>query len=358
MTLVRILAAILMVTVLPMTVGTIFLPLKEKGARLLFAWIFGQIFLWCGFLFVCVPMVLLNQDFTQVGRAYGLFCGAFFLLSCLLLFVRRKEIFPLHRKDGTKQGKDRLSILLWCVFGAFLLVQLICVFTLMYEDGDDAFYVAITTYSKELKTLYRNIPYTGAYTGLDARHSLAPFPVWVAVFAEVAGQSGAVTAHILMPILILLMTYGLYYLLGEELLGRSEGDGGWRMPAYMCFAALLVTFGGYSIYSAENFLIVRAGQGKAVLANVIIPALLCLTAILMSRLEQKKKIPWTLYLILGAVMTAGCLCSTLGSFLLCVFFGVAALCALIAYRRWTLIAGTFCTVLVPLAMMALYVALG
>ena len=362
MTVIRMVLAIIMVTVLPAMIGTIYLPIKEKGTKWLFAWICGQISLWAGFLFVCVPMVLFYQEFVWVKRVYFMFCAAATVLATVIYFFRR------GKKSGGEAGKKargvekiagkRTSIILWCIFAALILIQVFCVFYLSYEDGDDSYYVAITTYGKEVGTLYRNVPYTGVYTELDFRHSLAPFPVWVAVWADVAGLSGAVTAHVLMPLLILAITYGLFYLLGEGLFGEGTREDSWKMPLFMCFSALLVLFGGYSIYSAENFLIVRAGQGKAVLANVVIPALLYAALLLLQRLEKKEKTPVSLWLLFCAIMTTGCLCSTLGSFLLCVFLGIVALCALVVYRRWRMLPGVAAAFIVPATMAALYVFFG
>ncbi len=361
MTVIRVILAIMMVTILPAAVGSMFLPLKKEGAGLLHAWIYGQVVLWAGFLFVCVPMILLDLQFPQVEGAYLGLCGLLLLMAGACRLLRRKKQGTQSGAGNDGPGKGGVGVRpafhwLWLLFAALFLVQIFCVFFLAYEDGDDSYYVAITTYSKEVKTLYRNIPYTGAYTGLDLRHSLAPFPVWVAVLADVAGLSGATTAHVMMPILVLCMTYGLFGLLGEKLLG--EGRESWKMPLFLSFCALLVLFGGYSIYSAENFLLVRAGQGKAVLANVVIPALLYLTVLLLERLEKKEAVPVRLWVLLCATMTTGCLCSTLGTFLLCVFLGVAVLCAIVAYRRWRLIFGTAAALVMPALMAALYVLLG
>ena len=366
MTVIRILLAIMMITVLPATVGMIFRPARSEGRGVLFAWIYGQICLWAAFLVICVPMVLTGAMFPQVELAYFSVCGAAFVFALILLFVRRKKAVHAagEKTFGAKKagengraGHDKAAMALWCVFASFVLLQVFCGFYLQYEDGDDAYYVAITSYSKEVHALYRNIPYTGAYTGLDLRHALAPLPVWVGVLADVAGLSGAITAHVVMPILILCMTYGLYYLLGENLMGEEKKKS-WTMPLFMSFAALLVTFGGYSIYSAENFLIVRAGQGKAVLANVVIPALVYLTSLLLHRLEKRENVQASLWALICATMTAGCLCSTLGTFLLCVFICVASVCAVIAYRRWTILFGVVISMLMPVVMASLYVALG
>ena len=45
------------------------------------------------------------------------------------------------------------------------------------------------------------------------------------------------------------------------------------IPFFMILTELLLLFGGYSVYSVENFVMVRASQGKAILAGIILPFL-------------------------------------------------------------------------------------
>lgn len=359
MTVLRILLTCIMLTILPMAVGTLFLPLKEeKGARPLFAWIAGQMTLWAGFQAICVPAILRKLKAAQVMKAYFVFCVLLLLTAGVTALLRKgKRPAKMKWRGLTREKGGRIPLLLWGIFAVLCAIQVFCVFFLAYEEGDDAFYVAITTFSRELGTLYDKIPYTGEGTVLDARHALAPFPVWVAVPAVLSGLSGAATAHVVMPLFILAMAYGIYYLLGEKLLKSDGADHGWKMPLFMCFVSLLVTYGGYSVYSAENFLIVRAGQGKAVLANVVIPFSLYLLVLLLERLERKEKVRGLLWLLLFVVMTAGCLCSTLGSFLLCIPLGIATFCGMISYGRWKIVAGMIFAMLMPVLMAAAYVLL-
>ena len=46
-----------------------------------------------------------------------------------------------------------------------------------YQDGDDAYYVAISTLTESSNTLYELMPYSMGATGFDMRHGLAPTPV-------------------------------------------------------------------------------------------------------------------------------------------------------------------------------------
>lgn len=60
--------------------------------------------------------------------------------------------------------------------GVLLLVQLVLAVLMVYGDGDDAYYVAISAAAEESGRMYQKIPYTGMHTELDVRHGLAPFP--------------------------------------------------------------------------------------------------------------------------------------------------------------------------------------
>ena len=358
---IRIIFTCIWMTIFPMAIGGVFLPLKERGGRLLFAWIYGQLTLWTGFQMICVPMILLEKNYEQIRTAYAVFCA--------LLLAAAGIVCALHGKKGVSKGmglagvraalaeKSRSVLLLWLLFACLFLIQIFCVFYLSYEDGDDAFYVAITTYCRGGKMPYRVLPYTGGSTSLDARHALAPFPVWVAILAEISGFSGAATAHVLMPLLILSLTYGLFYLLGEKWIGTDAPEEQWKLPLFLVIAALLVMFGGYSIYTPENFLLVRASQGKTVLGNVILPANLYLLLLFMERMEQKKKVTALLVLAFFVTVTAGCLCSSLGGVLLGFSMGITLLCSLIGYGRWKAILGLLPTLLVPAMITVIYVLL-
>lgn len=358
---IKILLACAGITIFPWVVGRPLAPSRERGGRLLFSWIYGQLVLWAAFLVLSVPMILIGKNYAQVRTAYAYVCVALFVIACgatLFPWLRRRKTGEGAGADGKMEpwlGKKRWTQALWVAFACILLVQVLCALFLAYEDGDDAYYVAITTYCQGEKPLYRIIPYTGFTTELQARHALAPFPVWVAILAEASGLSGAATSHVMMPLLVLLMTYGLYALIGRRLFQTQTEQGkGWTLPLFLCFVALLIMFGGYSIYSPENFLVVRAAQGKAVLANVVIPALVYAMMLLLEALENQEKVPSRLWVVLFAIMTTGCLCSSLGGFLLCIFLGLTVFCACICYHRWKLMVGAFVTMLVPMVVAALY----
>lgn len=356
---VKILVTLIVVTAVALWTGTLLIPLEGKNARLPFCWISGQILLWAGFQCICVPAILTQRTFSEMEDFFFFYVGALVLLAGIAAAIRRQKSkkSPAVVKEKLSGRKSRTGLALWAVFALLLGIQLFLLCYLSYDEGDDAYYVAVATNGVSDQYMYFKNPYTGETVGLDARHALAPLPMWVSVIARFSGLSGAATAHVTLPLLLVPMTYCVYYLIGRKLFGGKKTDRDWEMPLFMCFTALLVLFGGYSLYSAENFLLVRGAQGKSVLANLIIPFLFYQMFVMLEKLEQGEKVKKLSWVLLGLTMVAGCLCSTLGSLLVCMLLGISTVCAAMAYHRWGVLLGASLCSVTPVLFACLYVLL-
>lgn len=331
MMLTGILILCLWLLVIPTAIGTIFTGVDKQAKKPPFLWISGQVCLWAGFQLICVPLVLLQKDYIYVVRLFGLYAAGMLMLAAVLYFVRRKKT-AIHLVTEAGQRK-RSEYIVWIIFAGLLLFQLVQAVRMTYADGDDAYYVAMTSVTENANTMYRKLPYTGGTTELDARHGLAPFPVWIAFLADVSGVRPVSAAHVAVPVALIAMTYGIFYLLGDRIFAKKRES----VPVFLVFTELLVLFGDYSFYTAENFMIARSRQGKAALGNIIIPLLLLLLLHLMERVQEQERIAVGYWILLAGVMTAGCLCSTLGALLACMLVGITGLCGAFCYRKWKLL---------------------
>lgn len=321
----------LLLLAVPAVVGGLFGNIDKYGGNLIFRWISGQFLLWAGFQLICVPLILRQQSLTLLT---GLFSGYTAVLALLAVAVevwrrKRKEAFrPQGGKGGRKGGEGAV---LWAVFGALLLFQLVQAVRLAYADTDDAYYVSVATVAENSDTMYQVLPYTGGGGGtvLDSRHGLAPFPIWIAYLARVSGMRTVTVAQVVLPVALIAMTYGIYYLFAAELF-EDRRD---KQALFLIFTEILVLFGNYSIYTVENFMIARSRQGKAALGNIVIPFLLLLLLLLLRKLQEKERIPALLYLLFGAIIMTGCLCSTLGVLLMCMAVGLTGILGAVCYRR-------------------------
>lgn len=315
-----------------------------------FMWISGMLVQWAVFQAICVVFVLAETvlkreifpagNFVSVVWCYGISSAILAAVSAVAGRVCiRKSGKSVVVETGTA-GKKKKEILLWGVFALLLAAQLFLMAFLAFADGDDAYYVASSVIMEESNTLYEKLPYTGGSTGVDIRHGMAPFPVWISFLARVSGMHAAAVSHLILPLVLLPMTYALYGLIGREVCrGKKE-----MLPVYMIFVSLLILWGNYSLYTAETFLMTRTRQGKAALGNIVLPMALWLLIRAGEQLQQKKKVETIYWALLFSTVTAACLCSTLGTFLMLVFMGFWGLCQIWCNRCFR--------ILLPLAVCA------
>ncbi len=355
---------ILWLGLIPLAVGAIpavFVDKKQQNIG--FMWTTGYILLWAVFQVLCVGLILTEgvtwEGFFQTHFPYVIYA---FLAVGIVLAAVGGGAWCLHcKKQKNALGVPKLEILknkkaavFWGIFLLLLGIQLVCSVTMRYADGDDAYYVAVSTITESSNTMYKIQPYSVGSTGLNTRHSLAPFPIWIAFLARISGCHTTAVAHTVVSTILIFMTYVIYAQIGKLLFAEKKE----MLPVFLSFTALLVIFGDYSIYTPENFMIARSRQGKAALGNIIVPMVILLFLLLFERIKEQKKTEWMLWILLGATVTSACLCSTLGTFLMCLFLGIIGLCAGLVYRRWELIWKTALCCSPAMVYAVLYFAVG
>lgn len=367
MTIIGVAMLVLWLFVIPLGIGLIpagFVDKKQKDIS--FMWTTGYILMWAIFQIICVPLILLEGE----GQAYFPYVVYTFGGACALLAVTgviRTAVTGISGKTkGDRQAvageataiqssPSSISYKIWWGAAVLLIgIQLVLSVCMHYADGDDAFYVAVSNLTEGSDTMYKLMPYSVGGTGINRRHSLAPFPIWIAFLSRVSGVHTAIVAHTVVATVLIFMTYVIFYQIGRCLFRDKKQ----YLPVFVAFTALLVIFGDYSIYSVENFMIARSRQGKAALGNIIIPMVVFLFLEIFEKIQMQQKIEWMMWVLLTAVVTAACLCSTLGTFLMCLFLGVIGLCAGAVYRRWSLILKTACCCIPALLFCALYFVIG
>lgn len=339
---------------IPIIIGKLFVDTAKGIERWLFAWVSGQIVLWAVFLVLSVPLILLEKSFTLLCTCFNIATALLLIASAGILLVKHKKEKCTERSIVEKeQPGNALCYVLWAVFGALLLLQLILTVFLAYEEGDDAFYIAVSTITESSNTMYKTLPYIGMATGLDARHGLAPFPIWVAYLARITGMPAVTVGQIVLPLVLIVMAYGIYYLMGKRLFHTKKE----QVALFMVLVAVLILFGGYSVYSAENFLLVRASQGKAVIANIVIPFMFYLLFLLLEKMQKQETQTQKQWIVLVFTMMTGCLCSTMGTVLTCILLAVVGCCMAVAYRKWKVLLPIALCCAIPMGMALLYYTL-
>ena len=159
------------------------------------------------------------------------------------------------------------SIFIWLLFAGLLIFQLYMAVTRAPFDGDDAFYVVESLLAQQAEVMNTILPYTGITTELEFRHAMAVFTMWIAFLARESHIHATIVSHTLLPLVLIPLVYLIYMEIGRILL-RDRRE---LLPMFMVIMALLMMFGNTSIYTAETFLMMRTWQGKAMVANLILP---------------------------------------------------------------------------------------
>lgn len=261
----------------------------------------------------------------------------------------------------------------WLVFFALLGFQLYKAVAYASFDGDDAYYVVESLIAQEAGVMYRILPLTGGSTGLDVRHAMAVFPMWVAYIAVRAGVHATVVSHVVMPLVLIPLTYLLFYEIGRMLFmetpwtdgkqagadKRQEGRGNVfhreNLPTFMIIMAVFQIFGNVSIYTNETFFLTRTWQGKAVAGALVIPALVWVFLQIYDRGVKNGRTDAGIWILFVCVnMTAG-VCSSIAVFLVCILVAVTTFCLAVAERDWKILFKVGAACIPNVAYMAVYV---
>ncbi len=173
--------------------------------------------------------------------------------------------FSWLRREPYDTWEGRILLVLFLLLVGF---QLYMAFTRASFDGDDAYYVVQALTAQQTDTLYRIDPNRGVSMPLDARHALALFPIWEAFVGTMCGIHATIMAHSVAPLLLIPLTYLIYYEIGRELFCSKKR----LIPMFIVLMALWQMFGNVSIYTTETFFLTRTWQGKSFAGNFIIPA--------------------------------------------------------------------------------------
>ena len=271
--------------VIPMGLGLLFRKAPEKeqlpeklqttGVTLIIGYLISFTLL----EIVGIPVMLLSvyHGYSRMVILYAVLQISGAIAGFELWLYRKKKIkkisdtlkemrrFPWLRREPYDNWEGRILLVLFLLLVGF---QLYMAFTRASFDGDDAYYVVQALTAQQTDTLYRIDPNRGVSMPLDARHALALFPIWEAYVGTMCGIHATIMAHSVAPLLLIPLTYLIFYEIGRELFGNKKR----LLPMFSALMALWQMFGNVSIYTTETFFLTRTWQGKSFAGNFIIPA--------------------------------------------------------------------------------------
>ena len=357
--------------VIPFCIGLIpvnFISPRRRNPGLLF--LAGYFCMWALFALAAIPAVLwVEYDNFKVASAVFTVLSISCAILGLFLWYRNRAADeesllgtkPINdtsviKRAGLKnllKGMLRADRIEWLLFFLLLGFQLYKAAAFASFDGDDAYYVVESLLAQETGTMYRILPYTGGSTGLDVRHILAVFPMWVAFVAVKAGIHATIVSHVVMPFVLIPLAYLLYYEMGKFLFDPGE-----TIPVFMIIMAMFQIFGNVSIYTNETFFLTRTWQGKAVAGSLVIPAVLWLFLLLCEERGREKKTDAGLWLLFVCInMTAG-ICSSIAVFLISILTALTAFVLMITRKDIRLFLQFGAACIPNVIYMGIYVVMG
>ena len=220
------------------------------------------------FQIVAVPVILLETwGFPRIVTIYSILLAVLSAAGLIFGFpVLRGMAADAYALIAKKKRPSVETALYWVIAVGLILFQMYMAYTHEFFDGDDAYYVAQSVIAEQTDVLYRILPYTGLSTALDYRHALAALPIWEAYLARITGIHPAIIAHSVLPLLLIPLTYLVYYRIGMRLF-----KGAFRKTAvFLILVSLLQIFGNTSIYTNATFFLMRTWQGKSILCNLVL----------------------------------------------------------------------------------------
>lgn len=320
--------------------------IHSKDHRPLSIILYGYLLMFSLFWLTSVPIILINhQKFSLVVWIYGieliLFSTVGFVLGLRKYLIRKRSNQKLFHLKKQLKKYDKLSLALWGLFFLMLVYQLYKSVLHTSFDGDDAYYVAIANIANQQNNMYGIIPYNGISTSLQVQHAIAPLPIFTAFIARVSGIHSTIINHLVMPFVLIPLTYYVYFLVGERLFYKNKNG----IPVFLILISLLQIYGDISIYTKEKFFLTRTWQGKSVYANLILTMIFFLMLSLAERQHKQDKSNTEkriavfyeskrdIWFFLCLTNAAGCLMTSMSAIISCFFLGISGILIAIRYKN-------------------------
>lgn len=289
---------------IPFTMGLFFINKNMKIREKVLVSFFSGLMLQLSITqFIAFPLIILKCSFTTVEIIWVILIV---ILCIYSIYYNFGKIIILKNEIKIKIKMDLKRILNVPLLIAIILIcfQMFYPTNYMHVDDDDSTYVVNVTTTIQTNTMFVYDPYTGEkYSEFPERYGYYSHPIYYAIVSNLSSIHPAILMHTVLPSIYILMVYFLYYLMGIYLFKNNNIKIGW----FILFFSILNIFGNYSVYTSSSFLLFRIWQGKALVANLIIPLIFVIYYILTL---NKYNLKYWIMLLLTTI--SGCMLSGMG----------------------------------------------
>ena len=239
---------------------------KKEKYNLVLALVVGYLIEFGILEIISVISILKVYSIISLVQKFLIVVGVLSILSIIVNFKSTLNIL----KEVFKSIKETPKILAIIVI---LLIGLQVYFPVKYAhtDEDDAHYVGSAVADLETNTVYRYGSTTGVIQTPNSKYIFSYFMSFYSVVSILLKTHPAVSAHLILPIVFIPLVYLAYFEVGKELFDNKKA---WLFLLFMC---IINIFGNFSNRTNFTFLLFRIWQGKAMMANFILPLAILFT---------------------------------------------------------------------------------
>lgn len=324
MIIIRILIGFCLLLIVPFVLGNGILLYLDTKYSFKMGYAIGWMLILSLFLLISLPATFLKLSLTALVLIYSAILGVIFLFL-LIYSIKNKNKFRFKWKRSWFNGYGILAFLL---LGVQIVLSIVCV----HSDADDAYYLGTAMTSLTTDTLYLVQPDTGfLYTVFPYRYVFSSLMVFWSYVSKITTIHPLIIAHTIIPPIFILIAYILWWEIGKYLFKDHE-----MRCVYFLLLNVFNIFGNTSVYTQSSFLLFRIWQGKAMIANMIIPLLLVLFLGINRHREEWKR--WGLVFV---TVLAGCCCSSMAVPLCTICVMVASMVLAVFSKNWKMLLGGF-----------------
>ena len=295
------LVMILVLFIIPELIGLFFLRiLKKENTNLFLAFIMGYVLEFAFCQIFAVSYIYLEKTLTELIIVLGIISLSLCVVSVVINMFKAKDILKTIL-NFIKETPKILATLAIILVG----IQVYFYGRYMHIDDDDAFYIGTATVAVQTDTLLKYSAMTGEedYENQISRYRLGPFPIFLSIISELIDIHPAIVARTIFPVIFVPLVYMIYGLIGKELF-KEDNKKVWY---FIILMNIINMWGNYSGRSNFTFFLIRIWQGKAILANMILPLI-----VLLFIKAEENDYEFKYCALLFITILAGCLTTTMG----------------------------------------------
>lgn len=316
----KIILCFIVLLVVPELLGLLITKIMKEDQNLFSSMVIGYLAEFTSFEIIYLILFFGNFSFRVVQYTWT---SIIFIISTISLFLNIKNFKTIIH--NTIQDLKKMSKLI-IIFIIMVVLQIyVPVRYMQHVDPDDSFYLGISTTAIQTNTMFKFDPYNGkALTKSPLRYALSGLTIYFAVIAKDLNIHTAILEHTIWPAIIISLEYIVYAYIGKKLFKNDKS----KLTYFLIFLAMINIFGFISVYTNFSFMAYRSWQGKAMIANFIIP----LTwLIFLECIEKNKKIGW--WLLLTSVVISSTFMTELGVIVLPMIIGVLCILNFIREKK-------------------------